>query len=412
MGDDQASPNAEESSRAGSSSSSSLEDTNTNDDSRNPNTPNTDTNNNKIGGLRGQVGHASVVFSDWINDNLIMVRYVGLAAIGVLTAYGLSQTPLFFRYRTVAEIPAHHFRTRRCLRGRLLRRDDKSDTTRTTSTQQPQPIRCWIRHLSPAERFLSPRLFERLVLSWNPAAAVGISPRHNKRDLLHVEIAGLESIVVNTGGSAGADAWLDQLARQHTAVTVQLLGRRRIVRQDDEQHQSLTTSTTMTTTTPHHHHTNKKKRQIPGLSEAHSQMASSSSLSINDDATDQIAVARLYFRPQRFQWLSTDLGYHMVRWGRANICEQGLFGGTTSTTTTSSSSSSSLHDTSHAVKDLRADAAYMDRLAAAELQAAAESRGQWADPTIRQERRDVVQEAEFQASASIWQKLWRRLRGG
>jgi hypothetical protein len=68
-------------------------------------------------------------------------------------------------------------------------------------------------------------------------------------------------------------------------------------------------------------------------------------------------------------------------------------------------------DASENLVDLRADAQYLQDLAAAEYEAAAERRGLWADPTFRQERSDVVAEVEFQATASFWQKLWRRFRG-
>ena len=70
-------------------------------------------------------------------------------------------------------------------------------------------------------------------------------------------------------------------------------------------------------------------------------------------------------------------------------------------------------DTTESVRDLQADAADMQQLAAAEYEAARESRGQWADASIRHARPDVVQEVEFQTQAAWWQKLWRRLvRGG
>lgn len=55
--------------------------------------------------LRGTVGAGMDRFSHLVNDNLVAARYGVFAGITLLTVYGLSQTPLFFRYRTVADVP-------------------------------------------------------------------------------------------------------------------------------------------------------------------------------------------------------------------------------------------------------------------------------------------------------------------
>ena len=52
---------------------------------------------------RHTVGQGLHILSDTINDHLIAARYATLASIGLLAAYGLSHTPLFSRYRTVAD---------------------------------------------------------------------------------------------------------------------------------------------------------------------------------------------------------------------------------------------------------------------------------------------------------------------
>ena len=330
---------------------------------------------------RDVVGKATVQFSDYINDNLILARYVAAATIGALTVYGISQTPLFFRYRTVADIPSTLFRGRRKIKGRLLRS--------STATDANQPIRVHVRHLSPLERVLSKRLFDAL-LKWHPAAAVGVRPQDNKRDLLQVEIAGIRSTeyYLSSGSSSSSSAydapgeWLNRLAANHTVVTMQLLGRRVVWNPPNEQSASSLPEA--------------KKRQIPGLSTGNS---------ITDENANQIAVARLYYRPKPTQLFPTDLAYSMVRWGRADICANGLYG-------THASSNERLLDTTQDVKDVQADAKYMDELAKAEYQAAAETRGMWADSSIRQKRSDLLAEVDFQEKATLWQKLWRRLRGG
>jgi hypothetical protein len=55
--------------------------------------------------LRGAVGSGMDRFSQLVNENLVAARYGVFAGVTLLTVYGLSQTPLFFRYRTVADVP-------------------------------------------------------------------------------------------------------------------------------------------------------------------------------------------------------------------------------------------------------------------------------------------------------------------
>ena len=70
--------------------------------------------------LRESFGRKLLLFSDLINDNLIACRYGAFASITLLTAYGLSKTPIFFRYRKVSEIPASCFMKRQTVHGRIV----------------------------------------------------------------------------------------------------------------------------------------------------------------------------------------------------------------------------------------------------------------------------------------------------
>lgn len=54
---------------------------------------------------RSVAGKAMTGFSDLVNENLIAFRYGTVASITLLTAYGLANTPLFFRYKTARDIP-------------------------------------------------------------------------------------------------------------------------------------------------------------------------------------------------------------------------------------------------------------------------------------------------------------------
>jgi hypothetical protein len=68
-------------------------------------------------------------------------------------------------------------------------------------------------------------------------------------------------------------------------------------------------------------------------------------------------------------------------------------------------------DTSDSLKDLEKDTKYMQKLEQAEYLAAKESHGMWSDPQVRSDRKDIVEEIEFEAKATVLQKLWRWLRG-
>ena len=71
--------------------------------------------------LRTTIGQGAIHLSDFVNNHLAEVRTATTVGIGLLAVYGISQTPLFFRYRTVQELPAHVFRHRTIVRGRLVR---------------------------------------------------------------------------------------------------------------------------------------------------------------------------------------------------------------------------------------------------------------------------------------------------
>jgi hypothetical protein len=330
-----------------------------------------------------------------------------MTTIGLLAAVGISQTPLFFRYRTVADIPSKLFLERRKIWVRLLRTEESTRRTIEETQTQGSAIRIKARHLSPWEVILPKAIWE-VWLRFHPAAAVGVRLQDNPRETLTVQVAGLTSTT-----SDYDTAWLDSLAKHHPFMTLELLGRRLGSSSTEEQRNSrLYNGTTLS----HHHTLVPQKRVIPGFERK-------SHRDNHDTLAQQIAVGRLYYRPQP-QLFATDLGLHMVRWGHANPSNGGLYGDekeeTPSILSSSSSTSDSTRerrragvvDTTESVQDLQKDVKYMEQLVQAEYTAAREARGQWADPGVRSRRRDIVEEVEFQATATFWQKLWRRLRGG
>lgn len=55
--------------------------------------------------VRSTIGYTMDYFTRFVNENLVAARAGAFAGIFLLTVYGVSQTPLFFRYRTVSEVP-------------------------------------------------------------------------------------------------------------------------------------------------------------------------------------------------------------------------------------------------------------------------------------------------------------------
>jgi len=70
--------------------------------------------------LRTSIGRQLSSFSNFVNDNFIAARYGTFATITCLTAYGLSKTPLFVRFQTVADIPSSFFARRKTIYGRIV----------------------------------------------------------------------------------------------------------------------------------------------------------------------------------------------------------------------------------------------------------------------------------------------------
>jgi len=71
--------------------------------------------------LRQETGRILAKISDTINDNLILARYTTLMSLSALTVYGLSISPLFFRYKRITDIPISYFHQRSTLACRFVR---------------------------------------------------------------------------------------------------------------------------------------------------------------------------------------------------------------------------------------------------------------------------------------------------
>jgi len=118
--------------------------------------------------MRKTVGTGMDDFTKVVNDNLIAVRYGVFAGVTLLTVYGLSQTPLFFRYRTVNEIPSSYFLQRKRFHGRMI--GVVVDDTGIESSHGSKDIQILVRHLSPIGQILPKTWFDFFV-QFNPRAS-------------------------------------------------------------------------------------------------------------------------------------------------------------------------------------------------------------------------------------------------
>ena len=199
---------------------------------------------------------ATHALSDFVNENLITIRYAALSSVLLLGAYSISQTPLFFRYRTVKEIPNSLYQRRRVLTGRAFQVAPLPDAAAKKQTFTA-PIILYVRHLSPMGRLLSKNLFE-WGLQYSPTtAALG---RVDSRDLIRIQLFGVcqESV-------APPLLLLDQLVLDRTLVRCQLVA------------------------------------------------------STSDDTEPMAAIARIYYRERTPSWWAVDLGSHLVENGLARV---------------------------------------------------------------------------------------------
>lgn len=139
-------------------------------------------------------------------------------------------------------------------------------------------------------------------------------------------------------------------------------------------------------------------------------------LSSPQQGKEQVAICKLTHRPTLLQLFATDIAESLVRDGNATVSSSLIATATSSDILDEESISSEtkkekIIDASLRLDDLRRDATYLEKLAKAEFDAVEKEAGIWAFPEVRETKRDIVEEIEFQKTANIFQKLWRRLRG-
>lgn len=132
--------------------------------------------------VREHVGEVMHMFTDIVNNNLIAARFGVFSSIVLLSAYGISNTPLFFRFRTVSEIPVSYFVNRRRLYGRIIG---------INKNHENNALQVYVRHLSPVGQVLPKAWFDFFMKASPLAGSSTQKPEESKNDLLRIEIGRL-----------------------------------------------------------------------------------------------------------------------------------------------------------------------------------------------------------------------------
>ena len=256
-------------------------------------------------------------------------------------------------------------------------------------------IELWVRHLSPMGMLLSPSWFEFFLKLSSPKTSIHrdlgngddkAKDGDNKRDLLKLRIAGALAPPLSRD-SCGPTRFLERLAKKRTLVSCQLLGRLVVVEPDERD-----------SDTDRHSSSETNETMDPVAFDDEKTILSS------DLNGDQVALCRLAYRPG-WQLFSTDIAEALVTAGNANVADTIL------DTDSSSDHGGKPTDVSEQIRDIRGDLDYLEKLRTRESGAAEKSLGMWAFPEIRELKKDIVEEANFQANAGLFRKIWRRIRG-
>lgn len=328
--------------------------------------------------------------TDLVNDNLIAARMAVFSGIALSTAYGLSNTPLFFRFRAVAEIPRSYFLGRKNLYGRIISVHHRPPSDNVLAQDGTESIQIMVRNLSPIGMLLPTSLFEFL-MKIGPSSRFSHGLNKAKADanhnqLLKIQIAGIQSPPISRD-SYNPHQFLERLAKQRTLVSCQLLGRE----------------------VPIYNETSEKRQMshvLPELEDGNSNKTNEVSQILDPKYNgQQVAICKLHYRPTYTQLFATDIAESLVKAGNANVTSSMLQSDATATNT-------KIVDSSQRINDLRKDVKYLDRLAKVEFDAAKKSAGMWSVPEVRQLKQEIIDEVEFQSKSNIFQKAWRWIRGG
>ena len=358
--------------------------------------------------LRQQVGNSLAVFSELINNNLIVVRYATVSTVLLLGAYGIANTPLFHRYKRIMDIPSQKFVKRKWIHGRIVgvvvETNERSwlassaigqPSSPWEQTTQQHPIVLLFRHSSPIERFLFHPSTWGMKFP-NPLSTTN----HPTRNLLRIELAGisrpptsqsksiLSTSLVGNAPTGSQCPLLDQLIQLESRVSLQLLAQR------------VSSSSNMKFT---------RKASVDSTDKG-------SPMDVDDQS---MAICHLHYQETNQWFTTTNLSLQLVRLGQAwmNDGSGGLVlpssDNTVNRTNNNGSDttidSSLVIDYDSTVPQLQHDAKFVSQLEEGEYTAWKTKVGMWSSEDIRQLRSEYVEEEE--RLKNEW-RLWTLIERG
>jgi hypothetical protein len=390
--------------------------------------------------LRQQLGSELAHISDVINNNLIVVRYATISTVLLLGVYGIANTPLFYRYKHVLDIPQPMFQRRKWINGRIVgvvvaesegmrhgirspsilppkrslsissqSESGSNDSKKAASIQhEHRPIVVLFRHSSPMERLLTQSAMERVLSSAGKStpSLLYSSAANPYLNLLPIELAGisappptisttsfLSTSLSKTSTISSQFPLLDQLIQQKTKVSLQLLAQR-------------------TTPDPpafiqRNYHLDPNKRDIVAMS---------------DDNINHTAICHLHFHPSNSWFKSINASLEMARRGQAWMNPNGDVVALPPPNLRTSHSIDKAHgrrdgattaktlvNFNPTVKQLRDDTQFLSKLEEAEYGAWKSKVGIWSTDEMRELRTEYL--AEEDSSKTKWQ-IWSMVKRG
>ena len=389
--------------------------------------------------FRRQIGIRLSTISDAINDNLIIVRYATVSSVLLLGVYGVVNTPLFYRYKSIMDIPTKMFIKRKWIHGRIVgvlengrtiggslsgqssrgsnwsatqsdasrqggiasllspslqRNKPTDDANKRNNTADPddieatqQPIIVLFRHSSPLERLLTQSAMDKVVsFTGNSSSRLLYSSSNPHRNLLPIEVAGIASPPISsssmlstslTGTSTGEYPVLNELIEQKTKVSLQLLAQRTIGDDSTSKHP-------------------EEGKNLP-----------------SDGSIENTAICHVHYRKPKQWFATTNAALEMVQKGQA--CASGVViplsnvDDNDTKASNRSKENTKIIDYDPTIKQLQNDTQYISQLDEAEYTAWKSKLGVWSSKQMRELRTDYVEESEKEQSRWL---VWNMLKRG
>ncbi|KAK1745791.1 hypothetical protein QTG54_003715 [Skeletonema marinoi] len=377
--------------------------------------------------FRKQIGSHLSTLTDVVNDNLIIVRYATFSTVFLLGAYGVANTPLFYRYKNLNDIASKVFTKRQRIHGRIVGVLDSTNNNvagsgrqfvssssqsskhwndvaasssstlnnsddNSTQPQQQRPITILFRHSSPMERLLTQSAMDK-ILQFTSSSGKSSSPSgllysssNTHRNLLPIELAGVVSppTIATTNHHSASSVLSATLTNGASSTSTSAPSP-----QVPEVLQSLI---------------EKKARislQMLALRTSSTNGTDqSTSSSMMDENNMHSAICHLNYRKPN-QWFSTTkLGLELVQRGQALVNQDGLV------IPTKDDNNAALIDFNPTVKQLQTDSTFISLLEEAEFAAWKSKEGVWSSSQMRELRKEYVEEEEH-LNSSLWSRVKR-----